>query len=263
MIKNRKNMLLGILALYAPTGLSAAVEAESITVNWYHGKEFMYPVAQAFTAETGIKVSVTNSDDKFDTDVMFVPDYATLLRAEDEGRFSNIQSKERDALVPSQWRDDGGLWYGVLVRIRGIAYNPEKVDGDTISTAYDLMAPEYKNRVCLLKGSYKANRTFLATMIAEDGEEKALAWAKALKESMVPLFDNDMDNISRVAEGKCDVAYADNYYAHYMLEGKRTSKYLNPEPYAVKLSELAQSVKFKWLDQVTRGNAPTVTAVPV
>ena len=263
MLKNTKYMLLGAVALCTPTVIAAEAAAETISVNWYHGKEFMYPVVQAFTAETGIKVTVTNSDDAFDTDVMFVPDYATLHRAEDEGRFSNIQSASRDALVPSQWRDDGGLWYGVLVRIRGIAYNAEKVDGASITSAYDLMGPEYKGRVCLLEGTYKANRTFLATLIAEDGEEKARAWAEALHENMVPVYDNDMDNIGRVAKGECDVTYADNYYQHYMLEGKRTGKYKIPEEYTNTLPDLAGRVSFKWLEQDTRGNAANVTAVGV
>lgn len=243
--------------------LTGTADAETITVNWYHGKEFLYPVAQAFTAETGIKVKVTNSDDTFDTDVMFVPDYATLRKSETLHHFMKIQSDERDARVPSQWRDDEGLWYGALVRLRGVVYHPDKVDQARINTAFDLMDPAYKGRVCLLQGSYKANRTFLAGLIAEAGEAKALEWATAVKDNMGPPFDNDMDNIARVAKGVCDVAYADNYYYHYMLEGKATSKYNIPAGYMALLPGYAEKVKFKWLDQDTVGNVTNITAIAV
>lgn len=254
------------IPLMAGTWLSVmagGANAETITVNWYHGKEFMYPVTQAFMAETGIKVAVTNSDDVFDTDVMFVPDYATLRKPETVKHFMKIQSPARNARVPSQWRSDAGLWYGALVRLRGVAYHPEKVDPDSINTAFDLADPVYAGRVCLLQGSYKANRTFLAGLIADAGEEKALEWAKALKQNMVPLFDNDMDNIARVAKGECDVTFADNYYYHYMLEGKATSKYNIPQAYMAVLPGYAEQVKFKWLDQETVGSPTNITAIAV
>jgi len=236
---------------------------DALTVNWYHGKEFMMPVAQAFTRATGIKVKVTNGDDSFDTDVMFVPDYASIHKAADAGKFANIKSVERDARVPSQWRGENGLWYGALVRLRGMVYNAEKVDGSKLTSIYDLADPAYKGRVCLLEGSYKSNRSLLAILIAQDGEEKAGAWAKAVKDNMAGEWDNDMDNISRIARGECDVALADNYYYHYMQEAKRTVKYKIPLEYIMEMPELTSAVSVKWIDQETHGNPANVTAVAV
>ncbi|MFC3050540.1 extracellular solute-binding protein [Kordiimonas pumila] len=253
-----------LLASFFIAGLQPASAGDAITVNWYHGKEFLYPVVQAFTHDTGIKVTVTNSDDAFDTDVMFVPDFSTLERVENE-QFSNIQSPERDARVPVQWRDEKGLWYGVVVRLRGIAYNADKISADKLTSVYGLMDPALKGRICLLEGSYKSNRSFLATLIVEDGEEKARAWAKAVRENAETkrVYDNDMDNISHIANGECDVALLDNYYYHYMREGKRTSKYNIPDSYTEQMPELTSKVSVIWPEQATRGTAANVTAVAV
>ncbi len=242
-----------------------ALAEKGISVNWYHGKEFLQPVAQAFTYQTGIPVAITNGDDSFDTDVLLVPDYATIHRAVDAGHFLKIKSAERDSRVPSQWRDPNGHWYGVLVRLRAIAYSPKHFSETSFSSVYDLMRPELKGRVCLLEGSYKSNRSLLAGMIALDGEEKARAWAAAVRANGTKdkPFDNDMDNVARIAKGECDVALLDNYYLHYMLEGKRTSKYNIPPEYIALLDGYAMQVKMAWLEQETRGNPANVTAVAV
>ncbi|HCS26397.1 MAG TPA: hypothetical protein DIW43_03020 [Spongiibacteraceae bacterium] len=243
----------------------SALADRAITVNWYHGKEFLQPVAQAFTYDTGIPVEITNGDDSFDTDVLLVPDYATLHRAADAGHFADIQSSGRDSKVPSQWRDPEGRWYGVLVRLRAIAYSPKHFSESSFSSIYDLMKPDLKGRVCLLQGSYKSNRSLLAGIIAQDGEAKARAWAAAVRANGTTEkpFDNDMDNVARIAKGECDVALLDNYYLHYMLEGKRTSKYNIPPEYIAVLDNYAMKVKIAWLEQETRGNPANVTAVAV
>ncbi len=238
---------------------------QAITVNWYHGKEFLQPVAQAFTYQTGIPVTVTHGDDSFDTDVILVPDVSVIERAADAGQFAKLQSLHRDSRVPAQWRDRDGYWYGVLLRLRSIAYSPERTKQLNFTTVYDLADPSLKGRVCLLQGSYKSNRSFLATLIAEDGVDKAAEWARAVRKNVTPerTYDNDMDNVSRIAKGECDAALLDNYYLHYMLEGKRTGKYDIPESYTAKLADYAQSVEIAWLEQQTRGNQANVTAVAI
>jgi iron(III) transport system substrate-binding protein len=242
-----------------------ALATEGITVNWYHGKEFLQPVAQAFTIETGIPVVITNGDDSFDTDVILVPDFSKIDEAADAGKFINIGSKERDARVPAQWRDDDGRWYCLVVRLRSIVYAPSRIDADDVASIYDLMDSDLKGKVCLLEGSYKSSRSLLAYLIAVDGEKKARKWAKAVRKNGTTEkdYDNDMDNVARVAKGECDVALLENYYLHYMLEGKRTSKYNIPEEYTEKLADYAMQVKVSWLDQDLRGNPANVTAVAV
>lgn len=261
-IQQRRNVWsLSLLLMLMPP----AWAGEGISVNWYHGKEFLQPVAQAFSLQSGIPVTVTNGDDSFDTDVVLVPDYATIHRATAAGHFVAIQSSERDARVPAQWRDPKGHWYGVLVRLRAVAYAPERVDEGAIDSVYDLMSKTYKGRICLLEGSYKSNRSLLATLIAEDGETKAREWAAAVRANGTPekAYDNDLDNVTRIARGECDLALVDNYYLHYMLEAKRTSKYDIPLDYIQVLDDHAQEVKVAWLDQDSRGNPANITAAAV
>ncbi|MBL8271391.1 MAG: hypothetical protein JNL55_33630, partial [Steroidobacter sp.] len=50
--------------------LANAADKEPLTVNWYHSAPFLQPVIDEFTKQSGIAVKVTDSYDKFDTDVI-------------------------------------------------------------------------------------------------------------------------------------------------------------------------------------------------
>lgn len=243
----------------------AAAADEPLTVNWYHGKEFLYPIAHAFEVKTGIDVEVTDSYDRFDTDVILAADYLTLSTAASEGRFADIRSESRDARVPAQWRDDDGQWYGVAVRLRAAVYNPEKVKQGRIQSVYDLADPEFRNRMCLRSSENEYNRSLVATLIVEDGKEKAAKWVDGVRANAgeAPEYKGDIANIMRVANGECDVTFVNTYYLGYMLSGKRAERYPFTAEDMNRFYAGAQKVAIAWLDQETRGNPANVTGAAV
>ncbi|MCG8443997.1 MAG: ABC transporter substrate-binding protein, partial [Caulobacterales bacterium] len=265
------NALTWFVALGASVWLSApwapvcAEPNEPLTVNWYHGKEFFYPIARAFELETGVDVQMSDSYDLFDTDVILVADYLTLHQAAAEGRFATIATPERDARVPAQWRDDEGRWYGVAVRLRAAIYNPLAVDGANLRSVYDLADDRFRGRMCLRSGENEYNRSLLASLIVQDGPERAQEWARGVRENAgaAPDYDGDIANILRVADGVCDGRFVNTYYLGHMMSGQRPERYPFTAEDVNTFFEAARKVEIAWLDQETRGNPANVTAVAI
>lgn len=247
-----------------PSGNDA--ESEPLSVNWYHGREFLFPIVYQFERETGIDVEITDAYDRFDTDVILASDYVTLNRAASEGRLAQIGTPERDARVPSIWRDDEGHWYGVSVRLRAVVYNPDVIAAGEITSIYDLADPRYEGRICLRSSQNEYNRTMLATMIAEEGDARAREWAERVRDNAGGeeiTYRDDISNVMRIASGECDVSFINTYYLGYMQEGKIAGRYNFTTDNMVAFYAAVQQVEIAWLDQEGRGNFANVTAVGI
>jgi len=270
-----KSWIVKALGLVAWASTAALANAQTpsreadqtpLTVNWYHGREFLFPIVYQFERETGIDVEITDAYDRFDTDVVLASDYVTLNRAVAEGRLAQIATPERDARVPSIWRDDQGHWYGVSVRLRAVVYNPDVIEAGEITSIYDLADPRYEGRVCLRSSQNEYNRTMLATMIAEDGEAQARDWARGVRANAGGAeitYRDDISNVMRIVSGECDVSFINTYYLGYMQEGKIAGRYNFTTEHMVAFYAAVQQVEIAWLDQEGRGNFANVTAVGI
>lgn len=270
-----KRVLAGLLGVLSSLTMVACAHAQNsrgaeprapLTVNWYHGKEFFFPIVYQFERETGIDVEITDAYDRFDTDVILSSDYVTLNRAVSEGRLARIGNAQRDARVPSIWRDDQGHWYGVSVRLRAVVYNKDVIRPGEITSIYDLADPRYAGRICLRSGQNEYNRSMLAIMISEDGEARAREWARQVRANAGGpdiTYRDDMSNVVRIANGECDVAFINTYYLGYMQEGKIAERYRFTAEHMRQFYAAVQQVEIAWLDQTGRGNFANITAVGV
>jgi iron(III) transport system substrate-binding protein len=165
--------LLLFLCAWSAISVARAADREPLTVNWYHKATFLQPVIDAFTADSGIAVKVTDAYDKFDTDVILVSDYKSLTEAKKLNSFQAIGSPDLDAIVPPRWRDRDGYWYGVLLRARAVIYNKAQVKPGEIKSYADLADKKWQGRVALRPATSVYNRSLLASMIVHDGYASA------------------------------------------------------------------------------------------
>ncbi|MFC4312461.1 extracellular solute-binding protein [Steroidobacter flavus] len=236
--------------------MASAAEKEPLTVNWYHSAQFLQPVIDEFSKESGIAVKVTDSYDKFDTDVILVSDYKSLTEAKKLNSFERIRSPDLDAIVPARWRDRDGAWYGVMLRARAVIYNKAQVKPDEIKSYRDLTDPKWKGKIALRGASNVYNRSLLASMIVHDGYESAAAWAKAVRDNAgdYPEYSGDTGNIWRVAKGEFALGFVNTYYICYeMAKGREKTNGL----------KLADTLGVAWLDQDGAGQHVNVTGVGV
>ena len=205
--------------------LSTAAAAE--TVNVYSARHYDsdQELHEAFTAETGIEVSVLEGGSDMlveriqregiasPADVLITVDAGRLWRAVQAGVLQEIASDVLNERIPAHLRDPDGLWYGYSQRMRLIYYNPERIDPEVVSTYEKLAQPELEDKVCIRSSNNIYNQSLLASMIEIHGKEGAEQWAEGLVDNLARQPQGgDTDQIRGVAAGECDVAVANHYY---------------------------------------------------
>ena len=178
-----------------------------------------------FTKETGIEIK--RVDGKGDAliarleqegelapaDLFITVDAGRLWRAEQAGLFQAVESEILSEKIPANLKHPAGQWFGFSTRARVLVYNKDKIKEGTLNSYKDLVDPQYKGRICVRSSGNIYNQSLLASMIAQDGEEAAKAWAKGLLGNLARKPQGgDTDQIKAVAAGVCDIALANSYY---------------------------------------------------
>lgn len=218
-----------------------------------------------FEKETGIKVNVVNAKadelmQKMTTegelspaDVLITVDAGRLVRAKKKGLLQSATSDFLDKTIPTHLKDVDNNWFALTKRARVIVYNPEKVKLEDLSTYEALTEDKWKNKVLIRSSGNIYNQSLLASIIANDGEEKATEWAKGMVANMARSpKGNDRDQIKAVVAGEGDVAVVNTYYIGKLVNSK------NPEE--VKAGE---GVKIFFPNQDDRGTHINVSGAGV
>ncbi len=225
------SMLLGALLFVAlavsssPWSGGGALAAEQINIYSFRQEVLLRPLLDEFTARTGIEVKLvsTKADvllerlrregENSPADILLTADAGRLYRAKQAGVLQPVGSVEIERLIPAQYRDADGYWFGLSLRARPIMYAKGRVDPATVQTYAALAEPAMKDRVCVRSSSNIYNQSMLAAMIAHDGVAATEAWAKGLVANFARQpSGGDRDQIRAVAAGACDVAIANTYY---------------------------------------------------
>lgn len=183
-----------------------------------------------FTEETGIQVNVvTASADELITrletegenspaDLLVTVDAGRLHRATSRDLLQTVSSPALKANVPAHLRHPEGYWYGLTRRARIVVYAPDRVDQEELSTYEALADPAWDDRILIRSSSNIYNQSLLASLVAHNGEEAALAWARGMVENMARAPQGgDRDQIRAVAAGEGDLAVVNTYYLGRML----------------------------------------------
>jgi len=251
--------MVGALAGTMMFGGAAIAEG---TVNIYSSREpgLIAPLLKAFTEQTGIKTNVVYLRDGMaervaaegansPVDVMLDVDIGRLSGAKSKGISQPLKSDVISANVPSQYLDPEGHWIGLSQRARVVYASKERVKQSDI-TYEDLADPKWKGKVCSRSGQHTYNIALLASIIAHDGEEKAEAWAKGVKNNLAKKpAGGDRDQAKAIFAGECDLALANTYY---MAAMQRNTK--NPEQ-----KEWAASIKMLFPNAKDRGTHVNIT----
>ena len=178
-----------------------------------------------FTKETGIKINIIKgSADQLiqrlisegknsPADVLLTVDAGRLERARAAGILQPVKSLTLLKNIPAEMRDSDGYWYGLTVRARVIVYANDRVNVNELSTYENLADSKWKGRVVVRSSSNIYNQSLLASIIAANGTNKALSWAKAVRKNMARSpRGSDRDQARAVAAGIADVAIMNTYY---------------------------------------------------
>jgi len=207
----------------AVTAGAALAQPGEVNVYSYREAKLIQPLFDAFTKDTGIRVNVISASSGLEqrikaeganspADVLLTVDIGRLEDAVKAGVSQPIASAALDKIVPPQYRDPEGHWYGISMRARVVYASKERVKQDSL-TYEELADGKWKGKVCIRSGQHIYNNALFAAFIAHHGEAKAEQWLRGLKANLGRKpSGGDRETARDVAAGKCDLGVGNTYY---------------------------------------------------
>jgi len=217
-------MLAGCTSGIRPTGPEVTVYSS----RHYAADQLVY---QAFTEQTGIRIRevkgtpqellerLRQEGDDSPADLFITVDAAPMVQAKREGLLQPLDTTTAWTQVPDGWRDDDGQWIGLTARARVIVYAKDRVSEGELRSYDDLASSHWQGRLLMRSPANQYNVSLLASLISEQGEAAARAWADAIGANLAgPPEGGDREQALRIAEGAGDVSVMNSYYVAQMLE---------------------------------------------
>ncbi|MFD2551115.1 Fe(3+) ABC transporter substrate-binding protein [Bizionia sediminis] len=240
-------------------------EQEVVTVYTHRHYEPDQKIFKMFEDKTGIEVKVVNASadeliqkmqmegEQSPADVLITVDAGRLGRAKEQGLLQTINSTVLENTVPAHLRDVDNQWFGLTKRARIIAYAKDRVNPEDLSTYEDLVAEKWRGKILVRSSSNIYNQSLMASIIANDGEEAAKAWAEGMVKNMARApKGSDRDQVKAVVAGEGDLAIVNSYYIGKMLN--------SPDAEEVKV---AQQIGLFFPNQENRGTHINVSGAGV
>jgi iron(III) transport system substrate-binding protein len=218
-------------ALFATSALADG----TVNIYTYRQPELIQPVLDAFTAETGVKTEVLFLDKGLEeriaaegenspADVIMTVDIARLTAAKEKGITQPLVDETVNSLLPAEYRDPEGHWFGVTKRARVVYASKDRVK-DTAITYADLADPKWKGKICIRSGQHDYNLALFSAAIEHWGAEKTEEWMKGLKANLAKKPDGgDRPQAGAIAAGECDIALGNTYYVGLMRTNEKEPK---------------------------------------
>ena len=232
-IGNARSIMAGfaLAALFSTSALADGV----VNIYTYRQPDLIKPVLDAFTAETGIKTEVLFLDKGLEerilaegenspADVIMTVDIARLTSAKEKGVTQPLVDEEVNKLLPTEYRDPEGHWFGLTKRARVVYASKDRVKNTAITYA-DLADPKWKGKICMRSGQHDYNLALFSAAIAHWGPEKTEEWMKGLKANLAKKPDGgDRPQAGAIAAGECDIAIGNTYYVGLMRNNEKDPK---------------------------------------
>ncbi len=185
---------------------------ESLTQAW----------ADAFTAETGIKVTVRNGGDTelgnqivaegkaSPADVFLTENSPAMTLVDKAGLFAPLDA-DTLAQVPAQFRPSSGNWTGVAARSTVFAYDKTKLTEDKLpKSLMDLADPSWKGRWAASPGGADF-QAIVAALLQLKGEKATAAWLQAMRKNFT-AYKGNSTAMKAVNAGQVEGAIIYHYY---------------------------------------------------
>lgn len=210
-------LLSGPGAIFAQTAGDVGIvvynaQHESLTKAW----------AEAFTAETGIKITLRNGGDTelgnqlvqegaaSPADVFLTENSPAMALVEGAGLFAPLSDATLDQ-VPANFRPENGDWTGIAARSTVFAYDKTRLAEDQLpKSMMDLADPAWKGRWAASPTGADF-QAIVGALLQLKGEEATAAWLKAMKENFI-AYKGNSTAMKAVNAGEVEGAVIYHYY---------------------------------------------------
>ena len=229
----------------APTasGSDAAASGEGITVYNAQHESLTKEWVDAFTKETGIKVTMRQGSDTelsnqivqegaaSPADVFLTENSPAMAQVENAGLFADVDKATLDQ-VPAEFRPSTGKWTGIAARSTVLVYDKNKISEDKLpKSMLDLAKPEWKGKWAA-SPSGADFQAIVAALLELKGEAATEEWLKGMKENF-KAYKGNSTAMKAVNAGEVDAALIYHYY-YYGDQAKTGENSKNVTPYFFK-----------------------------
>ena len=178
--------------------------------------------ADAFTKETGIKVTLRNGGDTelgnqlvqeggaSPADVFLTENSPAMVLVDGAGLFAPLDPATLQQVAPN-FRTAHGRWVGIAARSTVFVYKKNKFTPEQLpKSMLDLAKPEWKGRWAA-SPSGADFQAIVSALLELKGEAVTTAWLKAMKENAIPFKGNSIA-MKAVNAGQVDSALIYHYY---------------------------------------------------
>ncbi len=193
-------VLVGMTSCSSDGGSSG--DANELTVYNAQHESLTQAWVDAFTKETGIKVTLRNGSDTelgnqivaegdaSPADVFLTENSPAMALVENAGLFADVDKATLDK-VPAQYRPSTGKWTGIAARTTVFAYNKDKLPQDQLpKSLLDLQQPQWKGRWAA-SPSGADFQAIVGALLVLKGEDATLEWLKGMKENFTSYKGNN------------------------------------------------------------------------
>ncbi|MGE2712475.1 iron ABC transporter substrate-binding protein [Mycolicibacterium litorale] len=204
------------------TGCSGSDESDDLLIYNAQHESLTKEWIDAFTEETGIKVSyrqggdtelgnqLVAEGDASPADVFLTENSPAMAAVERAGLFADLAPQTIEQ-VPAQYRPATGKWTGVAARSTVFVYNKARLQPDQLPTSLlDLQRPEWKGRW----GAPPAKADFqaiVAALLQLEGEQATADWLAGMKANAV-IYNDNIATLKAVNAGEVDGGVIYHYY---------------------------------------------------
>jgi iron(III) transport system substrate-binding protein len=259
-MKIRKNALAGIaLAATATLGLAAcgsgastAPSSSAATGGTISGEITVYNAqhesltkewVDAFTAETGVKVTMRQGSDTemsnqiiqegqaSPADVFLTENSPAMAQVENAGLFADVDKATIDQ-VPAEFRPSTNKWTGIAARSTVLVYDKAKLTEDQLPTSMlDLAKPEWQGKWAA-SPSGADFQAIVSALLELKGEAATEEWLQGMKANS-KAYKGNSTAMKAVNAGEVDAALIYHYY-YYGDQAKTGENSKNVTPYYFK-----------------------------
>ncbi|MEV8148473.1 iron ABC transporter substrate-binding protein [Arthrobacter sp. NPDC080073] len=207
----------------ASGGSAAGASGDGIVVYNAQHENLTGAWVDAFTKETGIKVTLRNGDDlemsnqlseegkNSPADVFLTENSPAMVRIASAGLLAPVDPATLSQ-VPAQYRPSTGDWTGIAARSTVLAYNKTKLGADQLpKSLMDLADPSWKGRIGASTGGADF-QAIVSAMLALKGEDATQKWLEAAKTNF-KSYKDDTPVLAAVNAGEVEAGVLYHYYS--------------------------------------------------
>lgn len=224
-----------VTVLLAVLGLAQA--QQSLTVYTGRGQGLVEPLVKQFEAETGIKVNARYGRDaeilaalqeegnRSPADIFWANTAGALGAASERGLL--VRLGDAVTRVPGYFVPASRLWVPLTIRLRVLAYNPNRVKPEDLpKSIMDLpKLAQYKGRIGWTP-TYSSFQDMIAAMVVQFGEARTRMWLSEMKALKPKSYASNPAMMEAIRAGEIDLGSTNHYYIQrYVRAGQPIGTY--------------------------------------